>query len=86
MVVNLLRAIQAQDPSAATHLTALMQGTAPTPAVVMELPTPAVLSRWATSHGFAKPTNYKECCETGGYSGHTSVSYTPLTLPTLSPV
>ena len=71
LVVNLLRAIQSQDPNTASHLTALMQGTAPTPAVVMEQPTPAVLTRWATSHGIVKPTSYKECCETGGFSGNT---------------
>jgi hypothetical protein len=70
-VMSLLSAIQSQDPQAATHLQALMHGTSPPIPAVQVHPAPGALTRWAGAHGYVKPTNYKESCETGGISGNT---------------
>jgi hypothetical protein len=66
LVLSLLSAIQSQDPMAMTHLQALMDVASPPVQVVPAHPATSVLTRWATSHGFVKPGNYKESCETGG--------------------
>ena len=66
--MSLLSAIQSQDPQAIHHLQVLMDGAStPVPAVQAH-PATNTLTRWATSHGYVKPTNYKESCETGGIS------------------
>jgi hypothetical protein len=68
LVMSLLSAIQSQDPQAIHHLLALMGGTStPVPAVQVH-PATGTLTRWATSHGYVKPTSYKQSCETGGIS------------------
>ncbi len=68
LVLSLLSAIQSQDPIAITHFQALMDVASPPVQVVQAHPATSVLTRWATSHGFVKPGNYKESCETGGIS------------------
>ena len=68
LVMSLLSAIQSQDPQAIHHLQALMDGPSTPVPVVQVHPAAGVLTRWAQSHGYVKPTNYKESCETGGIS------------------
>jgi hypothetical protein len=71
LVMSLLSAIQSQDPLAIYHLQALMDGTSTPVSTVQVHPAPGTLTRWAQAHGYVKPTNYKESCETGGISGGT---------------
>ncbi len=55
-------------PSSHKTLQSLMDGTStPVPAVQVH-PAPGTLTRWAQAHGYVKPTNYKESCETRGIS------------------
>jgi hypothetical protein len=79
LVLSLLSAIQSQDPMAMTHLQALMDVTSPPIPVLPVHPVAGVLTRWATSHGFIKPGNYKESCETGGISAGTYLFLDPET-------
>ena len=79
LVLSLLSAIQSQDPMAMTHLQALMDVASPPVQVVPVHPATSVLTRWATSHGFIKPGNYKESCETGGISAGTYLFLDPET-------
>jgi hypothetical protein len=64
LVMSLLSAIQSQDPQAAIHLQALMNGASPPIPAVQVHPAAGALTRWAQAHGYVKPTTYKESCET----------------------